>query len=129
MTVNPTTPLQPAKPAGTRKRIMIVCPSLGFGGAETQIIVTAIGMKARGHEVAIYLLSTEKDRADEVRAAGVTLWEDNRNSRLDLPLLQRLRRVVRDWQPDLIHGYLFDGNLYAPCRHGTKGSRAQRRAQ
>ncbi|MFC0169575.1 glycosyltransferase [Pseudoduganella danionis] len=92
---------------------MIVCPSLGFGGAETQIIVTAIGMKARGHEVAIYLLSTEKDRADEVRAAGVTLWEDNRNSRLDLPLLQRLRRVVRDWKPDLIHGYLFDGNLYA----------------
>jgi len=92
---------------------MIICPSLGFGGAETQIIVTAKGMKARGHNVAIYLLSKEKDRADEVRDAGVTLWEDNRNSRFDLALLRRLRRAVHDWKPDLIHGYLFDGNLYA----------------
>jgi len=113
MTANQTILPQPIKPVGTRKRIMIICPSLGFGGAETQIIVTAKGMKARGHDVAIYLLSTEKDRVEEVRAAGVTLWEDSRNSRFDLPLLRRLRRAVNEWKPDLLHGYLFDGNLYA----------------
>ncbi|MYM40170.1 glycosyltransferase family 4 protein [Duganella qianjiadongensis] len=113
MTATPTILPRPIKPAGTRKRIMIICPSLGFGGAETQIIVTAKGLTARGHDVAIYLLSKEKDRVDEVRAAGVTLWEDSRNSRFDLPLLGRLRRAVHEWKPDLLHGYLFDGNLYA----------------
>jgi glycosyltransferase involved in cell wall biosynthesis len=94
-------------------RILIVCPGLGYGGAETQIIAMALGLQARGHAVGIYLLVPGTGRVDEVRAAGIPLWEDSKRSRLDLKVLGRMRAVMREFKPDLLHGYLFDGNLYA----------------
>ena len=94
-------------------RILIVCPGLGYGGAETQIIAMARGLQARGHAVALYLLVKGTARVEEVRAAGIPLWEDSKRSRMDWQVLRRMRGVIRAWQPDLLHGYLFDGNLYA----------------
>ncbi|WP_374357633.1 glycosyltransferase family 4 protein [Pseudoduganella danionis] len=94
-------------------RVLIVCPGLGYGGAETQIIALARGLQARGHAVAIYSLVSGTGRADEVRAAGIPLWEDSKRSRMDWQLLGRLRDVVTSFQPQLVHGFLFDGNLYA----------------
>jgi glycosyltransferase involved in cell wall biosynthesis len=92
---------------------LIVCTGLGFGGAETQIIALAHGLRAKGHTVGIYTLMTGTDRANQVRQAGFDLWEDGKTKRLDWSLIKRLRKVVREWRPNLIHGYLFDGNLYA----------------
>lgn len=116
----PLAPLAPIQLSESSLRILIVCTGLGYGGAETQIIALARGLQARGHSVGIYTLMSGTERADEVRQAGIALWEDSKARRLDLGLLGRLRAVVKQWRADLVHGYLFDGNLYA--RLGALGS-------
>jgi glycosyltransferase involved in cell wall biosynthesis len=104
-------------------RILIVCAGLGYGGAETQIIALARGLHARGHAVGIYCLNRlppDSDRAHEIHDAGIELWDDSKANRLDLSLLKRLNKLIREWRADLVHGYLFDGNLYA--RLGALGT-------
>lgn len=101
-------------------RILIVCPGLGYGGAETQIIALAKGLKARGHQVAIQTLMTGTDRVQEVQRAGFEVWEGSKQRRLDIKLIRRIRERVHQWKADIVHGYLFDGNLYA--RLGVLGT-------
>lgn len=93
-------------------RIMFVCPSLGHGGAETQLIALATGLAVRGHAVAVYVMS-KSSRPHNLQAAGVEVIQDEKCSRFDWGLIRRMRAFVAQWQPEIVHGFLFDGNLYA----------------
>nr|WP_276595241.1 glycosyltransferase [Roseateles albus] len=93
--------------------MLFVCPSLGYGGAETQLIALAKGLGARGHEVVIYSMSGQSERPHQLEEHGVKVIHDEKRSRLDFSLIGRMRAFVSAWQPEVVHGFLFDGNLYA----------------
>ena len=38
---------------------------------------------------------------------------DNKRGKLDFGVLRRLRRYMRKFRADLLHGFLYDGNIYA----------------
>jgi len=38
---------------------------------------------------------------------------DQKRRRLDVGVLIRLRQHMRSWRPDIVHGFLYDGDLYA----------------
>jgi len=94
-------------------RVAYICPGLGHGGAETQLIALAARLRAAGHEVLVLTLLVGTARVAQLRSAGVDVIEHDKRMRLDLRLLRQLRRELRAFGPDLVQGMLFDGNLYA----------------
>lgn len=94
-------------------RILLVISGLGLGGAEKQVILLSNELCRRGHAVCIYALTNEIARADELAKGSAELLVDPKSTRLDLRVLWRLRRHIHAWKPDIVHGFLFDGNIYA----------------
>jgi len=94
-------------------RILYVISGLGPGGAEKQVVELARELSARRHAVAIYALTRDVSRAIELAGSGVTLVVDPKRAKLDGRVLWRLRRMLRRWRPDVVHGVLYDGNFYA----------------
>ncbi len=94
-------------------RILYVISELTMGGAQKQLVELARQLATRGHEVTIYTLNADVPRQTELQGSGVNLIVDQKQSRLDLSLLRRLRRTVTEWRPDIVHGFLFDGDFYS----------------
>jgi glycosyltransferase involved in cell wall biosynthesis len=94
-------------------RILFVVSSLGLGGAERQVVLLSRELVRLGHAVSIYALSRYDDRIDELAASQVEVMFDQKRLRLDPGVIWRLRRHISAWHPDIVHGFLFDGNLYA----------------
>jgi len=94
-------------------RILFVSSGLGYGGAETQLIAYVRELRKIGHEVAIFLLTSHVPRLPEIQSCGVTAVVGDKQGRLDLSLLLHLRQLIKYWRPDVIHGFLFDGNIYS----------------
>ena len=94
-------------------RVLFVISGLGLGGAERQVVLLSKEMVARGHGVSIYTLNRETARLDELEGAGVEVLVDQKRKKLDLGVISRLRRHIRRWRPDLVHGFLYDGDIYA----------------
>jgi glycosyltransferase involved in cell wall biosynthesis len=94
-------------------RILQVVSGLIVGGTERQLVTLSRELQRRGHRVLIYTLNRRLDLATELDGCGVELVADQKRVRLDPLVLARLRRTARDWGPDLAHGWLYDGNVYA----------------
>jgi glycosyltransferase involved in cell wall biosynthesis len=59
------------------------------------------------------VLSGKGARVDALAGSGVELTLDDKRSRIDLGVIARLRRYLRRFRPDIVHGFKYDGNLYA----------------
>lgn len=94
-------------------RIFYVISELGFGGAEKQLVELSKQLCRRGHAVSIYTLNDQVARKAELEGSGVELVIDQKRSKLDFAVLRRLRRAILERQPDVVHGFLFDGDIYA----------------
>lgn len=86
---------------------------LGRGGAERQLVMLARELVRGGHDVCIYTLTKHVPRADELRGTSIELVVDQKRRRLDVQVLARLRAHLARWQPDVVHSFLYDGNVYA----------------
>ena len=94
-------------------RVLFVISGLGMGGAERQIVLLSRELIRLGHHVSIYTLTRETPRIDELSATSVRVTVDQKRRRLDFGVVMRLRQHIRSWRPDIVHGFLYDGNLYA----------------
>ena len=94
-------------------RILYVISGLAFGGAEKQLVELAKQLAGRGHEIAIYTLNREVPRKPELAGSAVALIVDQKRAKLDPAVLWRLRRTIDRWRPQIIHGFLFDGDFYS----------------
>jgi glycosyltransferase involved in cell wall biosynthesis len=94
-------------------RVLFTISELTLGGAQKQVVELSRQLVRLGHEAAIYTLNDEVPRAKELEGSGVELIVDQKRRKLDFAVLRRLRRFLRDWRPDVIHGFLFDGDIYA----------------
>ncbi len=94
-------------------RIVIVNSGLRYGGAEKQIVELSKELLCRGHAVAIYTLTSDVPRLAELDGSGIEVVVDNKRGKLDLRVLWRLRRFITKYRADLLHGFLYDGNIYA----------------
>jgi glycosyltransferase involved in cell wall biosynthesis len=94
-------------------RVLFVISGLGLGGAERQVVVLSKELARLGHEVSVYVLKSRTTRIDELAGTGVEVVVDEKVQRFDLGVLRRLRRHIRNWCPDIVHGFLYDGNVYS----------------
>jgi len=103
-------------------RVLFIISDLGFHGAQKQVVELSRGLAARGHAVAIYTLNEDAARAPELEGSGVELVVDQKRTKLDPAVLWRLHRFIRRFRADVVHGFLFDGDIYA--RIAAIGTRA-----
>ena len=94
-------------------RVLFVISDLGFHGAQKQVVELSRELDRSGHEVAIYTLNDDVGRARELEGTGVEVIADQKRVKLDPRVLLRLRRKITRWRADIVHGFLFDGDIYA----------------
>jgi hypothetical protein len=94
-------------------RVLFVISDLGFHGAQKQVVELSRELDRGGHEVAIYTLNDDVGRKRELEGTGVEVIADQKRTKLDLAVLRRLRHKIKSWRADIVHGFLFDGDIYA----------------
>jgi glycosyltransferase involved in cell wall biosynthesis len=94
-------------------RVLFIISELTFGGAQKQVVALSRELVRRGNDAAIYTLNKEVPRARELEGSGVELVVDQKRWKLDPAVIARLRAFIARWRPDVIHGFLFDGDIYA----------------
>lgn len=94
-------------------RVLFVISDLGLHGAQKQVVELARELARGGHKAAIYTLNDDAPRAAELEGSGVEIVVDQKRTKLDTAVLKRLRRKIVDWHADVVHGFLFDGDIYA----------------
>ena len=95
-----------------RRRILTVVDSLRRGGAERLLVTTHSFLDQERFEPAVVALFPPYDLASELRDLGVHVWTlDTSGPRDLLRGLLRTRRLVRGFDPDLIHTHLFTANV------------------
>ena len=94
-------------------RVLFVISDLAFHGAQKQVVELARELDRARHEVVIYTLNRDVGRKRELEGTGVQVVADQKRRKLDLGVVRRLRAKVRAFRPDVIHGFLYDGDIYA----------------
>jgi glycosyltransferase involved in cell wall biosynthesis len=94
-------------------RVLFVISGLRLGGAERQVVVLSKELARLGHAVSIYALTSDTTRVDELAGTDVQVVVDPKRQRLDIGVLRRLRAHIRSWRPDVVHGFLYDGDFYS----------------
>ena len=93
-------------------RILLLTTGLKLGGAEQQVAALARQFVALGHAVAIVSLTPGCDVALP-KAVTVVPLEMRKTPQSMVRALWKLRAVVRQWQPDIIHAHMVHANLLA----------------
>lgn len=99
-------------------KIQFLTRSLGYGGAERQLVELAKGLRERGHDVLITTFYPGGPLEKDLRAAGAPIECIRKRGRWDtVGFLLRLLGQVRREQPDVLHGYLpFPNLLVTLCK-------------
>ena len=94
------------------RRVIQFIESRGPGGAERLMLNLASGLIKRGHLLMVIPLY-ESYVSDRCRELGIPYSILKTNRRLDVSLAVRLRKIVSEFRPDLIHAHGLDAGVYA----------------
>jgi glycosyltransferase involved in cell wall biosynthesis len=93
-------------------RVCLVIPTLDQGGAEKQLSLLARGLKREEIEPIVIVLTRTGPREQELLASGVQVHHIHKRFKLDPFAWLRLRALLKQLQPDLVHTWLFAANAY-----------------
>lgn len=94
------------------KRIAFVIPTLDQSGAERQLTLLATALAAEGHSVCVIALNRGGHYQQELERAGILVHVLGKRFRFDVLTWVRLRRVLAEFQPQIVQSFLFAANTY-----------------
>jgi len=99
----------------TRGRVMMVSTALGVGGgAEEQVMLLSLGLRARGWEVKIVSLLPLFPLSAELEASDISISSLGMKRGIPDPrALWKLIVELRSFQPDVVHCHMPQANLLA----------------
>ena len=106
-------------------KILFLTRSLDSGGAERQLLNLAVGLRDRGHDVAVATFYDGGLFAEEAAESGIRLLGLGKSGRWDIVgFAFRLRALIRSERPDILHTYVslanVVGTLLAPRQAGYR---------
>ena len=108
--------------AGTRpKKILHVITTAGVGGAELMLCRLLERNDPDRHQQAVLSLLTPHSLKERFEASAPLHTLDMRPPLPGPNVLRKLRRIIRDYRPDLIQGWMYHGNLAAVVGAGLAG--------
>ena len=93
-------------------RILHVITTINRGGAENHLAELAIGQIGRGFHVMVAFLKGDRYWEARLRAAGVQVEALELTHYGAITPVFRLRRLLQQWKPDLVHSHLPPAELY-----------------
>jgi glycosyltransferase involved in cell wall biosynthesis len=97
-----------------RNSLLFLTTGLAYGGAETQLVRLATRLKSRGWQVSVVSLMPPKAYVEDLEAAGIPVFSLGIRRKLPDPRpVLRLARIIRKWQPDVVHSHMVHANLLA----------------
>lgn len=94
-------------------RILLLITELDPGGAEKQLFHLATGLDRARFHPRVVCLRGFGEVGSALRAAGVPAESLGMNRKWDMRAPFRLRRLLKEWKPDVIHSFLFHANMLA----------------
>ena len=94
-------------------RLLFVINDLARAGAETQLVALALALDPARYDRRIVVLKERNDFADALAAAGIPVVALHRRGWPDVGIVLRLWGEMRRFRPDIVHSFLFLGNLLA----------------
>jgi len=92
-------------------RILFHISELDIGGAERMLFMLASGLVERGHEVEVACLTGNGAVGAWLEKAGIRVHYLNARKSWPPSLYLPLRKVVRDFRPEVLHNFLFHANM------------------
>lgn len=97
-------------------RVCFIIPTLDQGGAEKQISLLARGLgqalDSDAFEAIVIVLTHTGPREQELVESGIEIHHINKSSKLDPFAWFRLRKLLKELKPDIVHTWLFAANAY-----------------
>jgi glycosyltransferase involved in cell wall biosynthesis len=93
-------------------RLLLIIPTLVRGGAEKQLTLLASGLPRGEFDVHVAVLTHTGPLEQDLRQAGVPLAMIDKRWKLDPGAYWRLRKLIKQLQPDIVHTWLFAANAY-----------------
>jgi glycosyltransferase involved in cell wall biosynthesis len=93
-------------------RLSFIIPTLDQSGAEKQLTRLAIGLPRDEFDVRVIALTRGGPYQAELEQAGIPVTVLGKRWKFDPACGLRLRKLLREWQPDLVHMWLFAANAY-----------------
>ena len=94
-------------------RICLLIPTLDRSGAEKQLTLLAQGLPRDEFDVHVIALTRGGPFEAELRDAGISVTVIGKRFRFDPLALWKLRRKLKQLQPQVLHSWLFAANAYA----------------
>ncbi|MCA9839473.1 MAG: glycosyltransferase [Trueperaceae bacterium] len=100
--------------AATSKSITFVITSLVFAGAQSQVMALMKSLKKRGWDVRLISMMAPEAHTEELDQLGIP-WAslDMARGAADPRALFKLRSILREWQPTIVHSHMVHANLLA----------------
>lgn len=109
-------------PVVVLKKILLLIPTLDRSGAEKQLALLASHLPTDEFQVRVVALTRGGPYADLLAEHNIPLDILGKRLKLDPLALLKLRRLIKDWQPDILHTWLFAANTYGRLVSGGKTS-------
>ena len=95
-------------------KVLFLARQLNIGGAERQLVTLANELASRGHEIVIASFYPGGALSEKLDKPRVRLISIGKRSRWDLfSLYVGVVRVIRQEQPDILHGWMHTQNVIA----------------
>lgn len=93
-------------------RVCLIIPTLVQGGAEKQLSLLARGLDRERFEPIVIVLTHTGPRESELVAAGIEVQHIHKKAKWDPFAWFRLRSLLKQLKPDIVHTWLFAANAY-----------------
>ena len=95
-----------------KKRILQIIPTLVRGGAEKQMTLLATHLPADKFETQVCTLTSDGPYREELEAANIPIHSINKKWKFDIGAYFRLKKLIKELKPDLVHTWIFAANSY-----------------
>lgn len=95
-------------------KILVVIPSLGFGGAERLLVTLIPKLIERNYYVEVCIFNNPNDLANELEKYNVKIHNLKLSHRWAvLEAIRKLKKIEDDFKPNILWGHLYFGILYS----------------
>lgn len=96
-----------------RLKVLLLIPTLDRSGAEKQLMLLATRLPREEFDVHVVCLTRGGPYAEPIQQAGIPVTMLGKRLKGDPRALWRLKALIQEQRPDIVHSWLFAANAYA----------------